>query len=246
VIVVDTSPFFHGPMLATLDRTDELLLLCSLDVPTLKNVRLACRRSSCSRSRTGSGRPQPRELEGRHEAKRGRGGARDEGALRGAERPRRPARRQRGATRSCSPSPEITDDILGYGSRSSRSSRDDPRLRARSSTESHGQRPDQIYVERAASSSDDVAFVDDAHLMRIIDKIVSQVGRRVDESSPMVDARLPDGSAASTRSSRRSRSRPDADDPEVLARPVHDRRPDRVRHALAEAAQFLAPASRAS
>ncbi len=41
VIVVDTSPFFHGPMLATLDRTDELLLVCSLDVPTLKNVRLA-------------------------------------------------------------------------------------------------------------------------------------------------------------------------------------------------------------
>jgi MinD-like ATPase involved in chromosome partitioning or flagellar assembly len=41
VIVVDTSPFFHGPMLATLDRTDELLLLCGLDVPTLKNVRLS-------------------------------------------------------------------------------------------------------------------------------------------------------------------------------------------------------------
>jgi pilus assembly protein CpaE len=40
-IVVDTSPFFHGPMLATLDRTDDLLLVCSLDVPTLKNVRLA-------------------------------------------------------------------------------------------------------------------------------------------------------------------------------------------------------------
>jgi pilus assembly protein CpaE len=41
VIVVDTSPFFHGPMLATLDRTDELLLMCALDVPTLKNLRLA-------------------------------------------------------------------------------------------------------------------------------------------------------------------------------------------------------------
>ena len=41
MIVVDTSPFFHGPMLATLDRTDELLLLCALDVPTLKNVRLS-------------------------------------------------------------------------------------------------------------------------------------------------------------------------------------------------------------
>jgi pilus assembly protein CpaE len=41
VIVVDTSPFFHGPMLATLDRTDELLMLCGLDVPTLKNVKLS-------------------------------------------------------------------------------------------------------------------------------------------------------------------------------------------------------------
>jgi pilus assembly protein CpaE len=41
VIVVDTSPFFHGPMLATLDRSDELLMLCGLDVPTLKNVRLS-------------------------------------------------------------------------------------------------------------------------------------------------------------------------------------------------------------
>jgi pilus assembly protein CpaE len=40
-IVVDTSPFFHGPMLATLDRTDDLLVICGLDVPTLKNVRLA-------------------------------------------------------------------------------------------------------------------------------------------------------------------------------------------------------------
>ena len=41
LIVVDTSPFFHGPMLATLDRTDELLMVCGLDVPTLKNVRLS-------------------------------------------------------------------------------------------------------------------------------------------------------------------------------------------------------------
>ncbi|MEP6910764.1 MAG: AAA family ATPase [Actinomycetota bacterium] len=41
LIVVDTSPFFHGPMLATLDQTDDLLLLCGLDVPTIKNVRLS-------------------------------------------------------------------------------------------------------------------------------------------------------------------------------------------------------------
>ncbi len=40
IIIVDTSPFFHGPMLATLDRTDLLLLLCGLDIPTIKNVRL--------------------------------------------------------------------------------------------------------------------------------------------------------------------------------------------------------------
>jgi pilus assembly protein CpaF len=40
----------------------------------------------------------------------------------------------------------------------------------------------------------DVTFTDEAHLLRIIDKIVSRIGRRIDESSPMVDARLPDGS----------------------------------------------------
>ena len=40
VIVVDTPPFFHGPVLATLDRTDQLLLVASLDVPAIKNVKL--------------------------------------------------------------------------------------------------------------------------------------------------------------------------------------------------------------
>jgi pilus assembly protein CpaF len=54
---------------------------------------------------------------------------------------------------------------------------------------------DQIYVERKGRLElTDVTFTDDRHLMRIIDKIVSLVGRRIDESSPMVDARLPDGS----------------------------------------------------
>jgi pilus assembly protein CpaF len=53
----------------------------------------------------------------------------------------------------------------------------------------------QVYVERQGKlSPTDVKFQDDQHLMLIIDRIVSQVGRRVDESSPMVDARLPDGS----------------------------------------------------
>ena len=53
----------------------------------------------------------------------------------------------------------------------------------------------QVYVERYGKiEMTEVTFADDAHLMKIIDKIVSRVGRRVDESSPMVDARLPDGS----------------------------------------------------
>src|SRR3954452_25092577 len=51
---------------------------------------------------------------------------------------------------------------------------------------------DRVYVERNGKIEiSDAAFVDGAHLLRIIDKIVSHVGRRVDEASPMVDARLP-------------------------------------------------------
>ncbi|AJX69150.1 CpaF family protein [Burkholderia pseudomallei] len=52
-----------------------------------------------------------------------------------------------------------------------------------------------VYVERYGRLElTDVTFYDDAHLMKVIEKIVSRVGRRIDESSPMVDARLPDGS----------------------------------------------------
>jgi len=53
----------------------------------------------------------------------------------------------------------------------------------------------EVYVERAGLLEETkISFKDDAHLMHIIDKIVSAIGRRVDESSPMVDARLADGS----------------------------------------------------
>jgi pilus assembly protein CpaF len=53
----------------------------------------------------------------------------------------------------------------------------------------------QVYVERRGRLElTDVRFADDDHLLKIIDKIVSRIGRRVDEASPMVDARLPDGS----------------------------------------------------
>jgi len=55
--------------------------------------------------------------------------------------------------------------------------------------------PNMVFIERAGRLSRvDVKFRDDRHLMQIIERIVSRVGRRVDESSPMVDARLPDGS----------------------------------------------------
>lgn len=56
-------------------------------------------------------------------------------------------------------------------------------------------RHDRIYVERYGRLElTPVVFTDEKHLLRIIDKIVSRIGRRIDESSPMVDARLPDGS----------------------------------------------------
>jgi pilus assembly protein CpaF len=83
---------------------------------------------------------------------------------------------------------EITDDILGYGPL-------EPLLRDDSITEVMVNNYDRVYVERLGKiEATDATFVDNAHLLRIIDKIVSQVGRRVDEASPMVDARLPDGS----------------------------------------------------
>jgi pilus assembly protein CpaF len=83
---------------------------------------------------------------------------------------------------------EIADDILGYGPL-------EPLLRDDSVTEVMVNGSDRIYIERNGKIEHaGVTFVDDAHLLRIIDKIVSQVGRRIDEASPMVDARLPDGS----------------------------------------------------
>ena len=83
---------------------------------------------------------------------------------------------------------ELTADILGYGPL-------EPFLAEDEVTEIMVNGFDRIYVEREGRiEATDAAFVDDDHLIRIIDKIVSQVGRRVDEASPMVDARLPDGS----------------------------------------------------
>lgn len=83
---------------------------------------------------------------------------------------------------------QILDEILGHGPI-------EPLLRDQDITEIMVNAWDQIYVERFGHLHPvDAAFMDETHLRRVIDKIVSRVGRRIDEASPMVDARLPDGS----------------------------------------------------
>jgi len=83
---------------------------------------------------------------------------------------------------------QIVADILGLGPL-------EPLLRDESITEILVNGPDLVFVERHGKLEEtDLRFRDTQELMRIIDRIVSPLGRRVDESSPMVDARLPDGS----------------------------------------------------
>jgi pilus assembly protein CpaF len=83
---------------------------------------------------------------------------------------------------------EISDDILGYGPI-------EPFLRDIDVSEVMVNGPDSVYLERDGKLvKANAHFSDEAHVRRTIDKIVSRIGRRVDESSPMVDARLPDGS----------------------------------------------------
>ncbi|MHB8466916.1 MAG: CpaF family protein [Acidimicrobiales bacterium] len=82
----------------------------------------------------------------------------------------------------------VSDDILGYGPI-------DQYLRDAEISEVMVNGPERVYIERNGRlERTSTTFIDEAHLRRTIDKIVGQVGRRVDESTPMVDARLPDGS----------------------------------------------------
>jgi len=83
---------------------------------------------------------------------------------------------------------EIADDVLGYGPI-------DPYLADPEITEIMVNGPHAVWVEKAGRiTRTETRFVDANHLERIIEKIVGQVGRRIDEANPMVDARLPDGS----------------------------------------------------
>ena len=319
LVVVDTAPFFYGPMLATLDQTDELLLLCNPDVPTLKNVRLTLKtlellsfpedrlrivlnRASANLMDRGdveaaldrkvdwvlaarpvrAGRRQRLDPGGARAAGRtvrrrdvgarpcdcrrrlgrqaeppggtplqlweelnmslqqrinGADGFEEPAALQprignGNDRPIDRFAELRSALhdvcvakigpelQSLSSSPDelrgrvqtvveveldrrsdrftaeerrrvvddVIDEVLGYGPI-------DPFLRDDEITEVMVNGHDQVFVERAGVLYEtDACFADDQHLMRVIERIVAGVGRRVDEASPMVDARLPDGS----------------------------------------------------
>ena len=83
---------------------------------------------------------------------------------------------------------EILDEIFGLGPL-------EPLLKDPTISDILVNRFDRVYVERAGKLEiTGLSFKDNQHLMQIIDRIVSRIGRRVDESSPMVDARLQDGS----------------------------------------------------
>jgi pilus assembly protein CpaF len=83
---------------------------------------------------------------------------------------------------------EIVAEAIGFGPIH-------PLLNDETVTEVMVNGPNQVYVERKGKLElTDVVFRDDEHVMHIIEKIVAPIGRRIDESSPMVDARLPDGS----------------------------------------------------
>ena len=83
---------------------------------------------------------------------------------------------------------DVIHEILGFGPL-------EPLLHEKGVTDILINGPDTVYVERAGKLAlTPIRFRDNAHLMHVIDRIVSAVGRRIDESSPMVDARLPDGS----------------------------------------------------
>jgi len=83
---------------------------------------------------------------------------------------------------------EVVDEVFGFGPL-------EPLLNDNTISDILVNTHSQIYIERRGKlEKTNVTFKDEKHLMHIIDKIVSGVGRRVDETSPMVDARLPDGS----------------------------------------------------
>ena len=119
---------------------------------------------------------------------------------------------------------QITDEIVGLGPL-------EPLLRDESITEVMVNGPRQVYIERSGKLElTNVTFQNDEHVMRIIDRIIAPIGRRVDESSPMVDARLTDGSRVNAIIPPLCLVGPGDHHPQVRGLAVHGRRPHPLRH----------------
>ncbi len=98
----------------------------------------------------------------------------------------------------------------------------DPLLQDDTITEIMVNGPRQIYIERAGKIERvDTRFLNDEHVLRIIDRIITPIGRRIDKSSPRVDARLPDGSRVNAIIQPLSLVGPVITDPQVLRLAVH-------------------------
>ena len=119
---------------------------------------------------------------------------------------------------------EMIDEVTGLGPL-------EPLLLDDSITEVMVNGPDHVYIERSGKILRvDATFQSNEHVRRIIDRIITPLGRRIDESSPRVDARLPDGSRVNCIIPPLSLDRPRDHHPQVLGQAVHGRRPDPVRY----------------
>jgi DNA-binding NarL/FixJ family response regulator len=177
-VIVDSSKSFTAPTLATFEQSDAVFLVTNVDLPSLRNITRCLPLLERMGSVKGDdwaryARPRP-------------GGGRDpQGACTSCWRAR-PCRSTSTSARSWSADPR-----RDLRPRPARAAAEGPEV---SDILVNTYAPGDGRAATASSYPTDVRFKDDRHLLQIIDRIVSAVGRRIDDSSPMVDARLPDGS----------------------------------------------------
>ena len=135
---------------------------------------------------------------------------------------------------------EIIDEMLGLGPI-------DPLLRDPTITDILINGPRTVYVERRGRlERTNVVFHDEQHVLEIVQRIASRVGRRLDESSPMVDARLPDGSRVNAVIRPLALDGAAGLDPPLFDPAAVGQRPDRRKSATTEMVEFLAACVRAA
>ena len=128
------------------------------------------------------------------------------------------------ATSGCASSRRWSHEITGFGPL-------EPLLNDPTITEVMVNGPNHIYIERAGKIVRvDAFFLNDEHVLRIIDRIITPLGRRIDETSPRVDARLPDGSRVNAIIAPLSLIGPVITVRKFSQDAVHGRGPDRLRH----------------